>query len=249
MLAAARTLDPLTHPMNARSLTCLAFAASLAFASAEEGTPKIFEGLLTKDKPVRAQIGLIIPPSEIDKYVAKVAAARRKNPAWFEEQEAKVQPGIPLPYHENLGLTKEEYDEHMKLWGQREFKANEEVVIMVRESSDKTWIISGTGTAGTLSTLRYQPSTDSFRSPNGKLERIADIDAPAESALGAWKGKEWRFIEETSLGVTKENIALGQTGDGKYAMVVYRVQELTSAGTRLLDKSMVIRFPIVPKKP
>ena len=76
------------------------------------------------------------------------------------------------------------------------------------------------------------------------------IDRPdADSILGAWKGKEWRFQEETGLGTIKENLALGQTADGKFGMVVYRAQELTSSGTRLLDKSLVIRFPIAAKKP
>ena len=31
--------------------------------------------------------------------------------------------------------------------------------------------------------------------------------------------------------------------DGKHGMIVYRLQELTDAGTILLDRSLVIRFP------
>ena len=44
--------------------------------------------------------------------------------------------------------------------------------------------------------------------------------------------------------LTKDKAVKAQIG-----MVVYRAQELTSAGTRLLDKSLVIRFPIAAKKP
>ena len=55
---------------------------------------------------------------------------------------------------------------------------------------------------------------------------------------------EWRFQEENLLGTTKENIALGHSADGKFGMLVYRAQELTDTGTRLLDKSLVIRFPV-----
>ena len=226
-----------------RLLPCLLLAIGLATSHAEEAAPKVFAGLLKKDQPVKARIGMVLPPSEIDKYVAKVAATARKNPDWFTEYSEKAKPGVPLPYHENLGLTKEEYDDYIKLWNQREFKASEEVMVLLRESSDKTWIITATGSASTLSTLRYQPASDTFRSPNGKLTRLEDIDAPADSVLGAWKGREWRFMEETGLGATKENIALGHTADGKHGMIVYRVQELTDTGTRLLDKSLVIRFP------
>ena len=230
-----------------RSIACLIASASLSLA--QEEMPKIFEGLLIKDKPLIAQVGMVVPPAEIDKYVAKVSASARKNAEWFKEFSAKAKPGVPLPYHENLGLTKEEYDEYLKLWNQREFKATEEVQLLLRESSDKSWTISATGSASTLATLRYHPASDTFRSPNGKLARLEDINAPADSILGAWKGREWRFSEETSLGSTKENIALGSTADGKHGMLVYRVQELTASGTRLLDKSLVIRFQMTAKKP
>jgi hypothetical protein len=42
----------------------------------------------------------------------------------------------------------------------------------------------------------------------------------------------------------KENFAIGKTSDGKYNLLVYRAQELTSSGKRLLDKSLVVRIPI-----
>ncbi|MDX1679523.1 MAG: hypothetical protein R3242_02220 [Akkermansiaceae bacterium] len=233
--------------MFARTLTCLTLAFGLAVGHAAEELPEVFAGILPVDKPVKAQLGTVLPPSDIDKYVAKVAAAARSNPEWFKDYTAKAKPGVPLPYHENLGLTQEEYDDYIKLWGQREFKANEEVMLLLRQSSDDSWIITATGGASTLSTMRYEPATDTFRSPNGELERLEDIDASADSILGAWKGREWRFQEETGLGQTKENIALGQTADGKYSLIVYRAQEMTAAGTKLLDKSLVIRFPALAK--
>lgn len=235
--------------MPIRTLACLLLATTLGSVHAAEKTPKIFQGLLTKDQPIKGKIGMVLPPSEIDKYVAKVAAAARENPEWFEEYNSQATPGVPLPFHEKLGLTKEEYADYIKLWKQREFKASEEVMLLLRESSNDSWIITATGAASTLSTLRYQPASDTFRSPNGKLVRLEDIDAAADSILGAWQGKEWRFEEETSLGKTKENFAVGKAADGKHGLLVYRVQELTAAGTRLLDKSLVIRFPLPAKTP
>ena len=211
--------------------------------------PAFLAELLKKDQPVKAQIGVVMPPAEINKYVAKVEASARENPEWFETYRDKAKPGVPLPYDEKLGLTREEYDEYLKLWKQREFKPTEEVMLLLRQSSGDTWTITSTGKASTLATLRYLPEKDVFRSPNGVLERIEDIDAEADSILGAWSGREWKFAEETTLGKTKVNLALGRYDDGKTGLIVYRVQELTSAGTRLLDKSLVIRFPMAkPEK-
>ena len=126
-------------------------------------------------------------------------------------------------------------------------------MLLLRKSSETSWTLTATGSASMLSTLRYSPEADSFRSPNGELARIKDIDADASSILGAWSGKEWKFEEETGLGKMKENIALGSFDSGDFGLVVYRAQEVATEGERLLDKSLVVRFPLVkaggaPKK-
>lgn len=219
-------------------------AVSLIANLAAAEVPKVFAGLLEPGVPVRGQIGMVVPPQEIDKYVAKVEASARKDPKWFREFSATAKPGVPLPFDERLGLTKEEYADYLALWNKREFKPMEEVMLLLRQSSGGMWTINSTGKASSLSTLRYAEKEDLFRSPNGDLKRIEDIKADPASILGEWTGSEWKFEEETGLGKTKENIALGRFTDNKFGLVVYRAQELSTEGTRLLDKSLVIRFPL-----
>lgn len=221
-------------------LVALSLVASLPAAE----VPKIFSGLFEKDLPVKGQIGMVVPPPEIDKYVAKVEVAARKDPKWFREMSSQSKPGAPLPFDERLGLTKVEYDEYLALWNKREFKPMEEVMLLLRQTAGDTWSITSTGNASTLSTLRYTAKSDTFRSPNGDLARIEDIKADPSSILGEWTGFEWKFEEETGLGKTKENFALGRFADKKFGLIVYRAQELSTEGTRLLDKSLVVRFPL-----
>ena len=221
-------------------LVAVSLIASVSAAEA----PKVFAGLLEPGVAKRGQIGMVVPPQEIDKFVAKVEASARKDPKWFKEFSATAKPGVPLPYDERLGLTKEEYAEYLAFWNKREFKPMEEVTLMLRESAGGGWVITSTGGASTLSTLRYVEKDDLFRSPNGELKRIDDINADPASILGEWTGREWKFEEETSLGKTKENVALGRYADGKHGLIVYRVQELSTEGTRLLDRSLVIRLPL-----
>jgi len=219
-------------------------AVSLIASLAAAEVPKAFSGLFERDIPVKGQIGMVLPPPEIDKYVAKVETAARKDPKWFREFSSQAKPGVPLPYDERLGLTKEEYAEYLILWNKREFKPMEEVMLLLRQSPSGTWSINSTGGASTISTLRYVDKEDLFRSPNGDLKRITDIKTDSTSILGEWAGQEWKFEEETGLGKTKENIAFGRFADNRFGIIVYRVQELSTEGTRLLDKSLVIRFPL-----
>lgn len=221
-------------------IVALSLVASLSAAE----LPKVFAGFFEQDVPKKGAIGVVMPPTEIDKYIAKVETAARKDPKWFREFSSQAKPGAPLPYDERLGLTKPEYDDYLSLWEKRNFKPMEEVMLLLRQSSGGTWSITSTGGASTISTLRHDPKTDSFRSPNGEMKRIADITADSSSVLGAWTGFEWKFEEETGLGKVKENFALGRLAGDKFGIIVYRAQELSTEGTRLLDKSLIIRFPL-----
>lgn len=220
----------------------VAFSLVASLSAAE--VPKVFAGLFEQDVPVKGQIGVVMPPPEIEKYVAKVEASARKDPKWFREFSGQAKSGAPLPYDERLGLTKAEYDEYLVLWEKREFKPMEPVMLLLRQSSGDTWCITSTGAASVLSTLRYNAKTDLFRSPNGEMKRLDDIKADPSSILGAWSGFEWKFEEETGLGKIKENFALGRLADQKYGLIVYRAQELSTEGTRLLDKSLIVRFSL-----
>lgn len=224
-------------------------AIAIASHAVAAEAPSIFSGLLRPDTPVKGQIGMVVPPKEIDKYVAKVEAAARLDVAWFREYTKNSKPGIPLPYHEKLGLTKEEYASYLALWEKREFKSVEEVMLLLRKGAGGSWMITGTAGASAISTLRYDEKSDVFRSPNGEMKRIDDINSDAQSVLGAWSGKEWKFEEESSLGKTKENFAIGRMTGQPYGLLIHRVQELSSEGTRLLDKSLVIRFPLAAAEP
>lgn len=206
--------------------------------------PAVFKGLLAEGQLVKAETVVVVPPPEIDKYVGKVEKAARQDPKWFKEFSKDASPGVPLPFHEKLGLTKEEYQEYLDLWAKREQRAKAQVVVQLKQPKPGEWTINATGEASMLATLRYVSAKDVFESPNGTLKRIEDIDAGAQSILGKWTGKEWRLLEDTTLGVTKENIAVGRSGDGKYGLLVYRVQDVSTQGTRLVDRSVVVRFKL-----
>lgn len=200
--------------------------------------PKLWAPYLTKDKPVMGEVGAIVPPKEINKYIAKVQAAAKEDPEWHREFAKKSKPGLPLPWHEKLGLTKDEYDEYLKFWDQRQFKPVQKVVMRLEENKPGEWLIRISGVGMPVSLLRYYPETDIVKSTNGEMKRIEDIDAGERSILGAWKGKEWRYEEKTNFSWTRENLALGKYNDGKYCLLIYRIQETVSS----YDKSLVIRF-------
>ena len=230
--------------MKIRILVSCALMLLLGPVGAE--VPKAID-YLPEGELVKGATTVVVPPPELDKYVALVEAAAKKNPEWFAEHSKKAAPGVPLPYDPKLGLTEDQYKEYLELWSKREFKSVDPVILQLKKGSDDLWSINAAvpgGGSSPISTLKYDPEKDVFISPNGTLERLEDVDADKNSILGAWTGHEWKFEEETSLGKTKENFAIGKTGDGKFGLLIYRMQEVSSEGTRLYDKSLVVRYPM-----
>jgi hypothetical protein len=80
------------------TLALISLAANLSAAE----IPKIFAGLFQPDTPVKGQIGAVLPPPEIDKYVAKVEASARKDPKWFREFSSKTKPCAKESIHKPL---------------------------------------------------------------------------------------------------------------------------------------------------
>jgi len=224
-----------------RTIAVVSATFFISNAAAQAEVPKVFSPYLKPEQNVKAELVVVLPPTEIQTYINKVKEASKKDPEWFREYSEKSKPGIPLPFDEKLGLTQSEYQKYRELWDKREFKAIQQVGLRLEESDGK-WKIRATGEAARLSLLRYLPEDDIMVSTNGKLGRIEDIDAPAESILGAWKGHEWKFEEETALSKVKENFAIGETADKKFVLIVYRLQDITAEGSVLFDRSMVIRF-------
>lgn len=219
-----------------------AFVAILCSSAWGQEVPALLKSFLKLDQPVRAEAIVVLPPPEIAKYISKVEQAAAKDKKWFAEYSKDTKPGVPLPYHEKLGLTKEEYDEYLALWAKREFKVAQEITLLLRRGSEGRWNIIASGNAGAISSLRYSEKDDNWKSTNGIMTRLDDVNADPMTILGAWTGKEWRFEEETTLSKLKENFAIGITADNKYHLLVYRAQEMTSNGTRLLDKNLVVRI-------
>jgi hypothetical protein len=211
--------------------------------------PAVLGSYLKLDAPARGQVVIVEPPEEISTYVKKVEDSAKADPEWFKAHSKSSKPGIPLPYHEKLGLTREEYDAYIKLWDARKMSPVKDgnVIVRLEQPVDGEWMIRVTGKGARLSLLRYLDKDDVMKSPNGEMNRLPDIDADPRSILGKWTGHEWKFEQEDGLGKTKENFAIGNLTGTKWGLLVYRLQSTSPAGRLLFDRSMVIRFPLPAK--
>ena len=234
---------PRKNPVIAAAFASFFVFLILGEACGQAKAPKPFSSYMEANKSYKGEIVVVLPPKEIQVYIEKVKENAKKDPEWFKAYSAKAKPGVPLPFHEKLGLTTKEYQKYRELWDKREFKALQKVGLRLEPIGDK-WRVLVTGEGARISLLRYDVKKNVVVSPNGELKRIEDINAASDTILGAWKGAEWKFENETGLGKTKENFAIGKATDGKHGLLVYRLQDITSTNRVMHDRSMVIRFEL-----
>jgi hypothetical protein len=213
-----------------------------------EDPPKVFGDYLKVGVATRGEIVGVIPPKEMQKYIDIIHESAKAAPEWFEEFSKKNKPGLPLPFHEKMGLTKEDHAEYLLLWEKREMKPipNGAVTLRLESPKEGEWVVRVDGLGSSVSLLRYDAKKDVINSPNGAMLRLVDVDAKKESLLGAWTGHEWKFDEEDLVRI-KENFAIGKMGNGKLGLILYRLQEISTEGVLEYDRRMLIRFPLAVK--
>ncbi len=229
--------------MKTFSLCIVFFLAAFSNSFSEDAPQKL--SILPVGETIRGEVVIVTPPQEINKYLAQVEAAAKADPEWFKEYTKDAEPGVPISFHEKLGLSKEEYEAYMKLWDAREYQKVEDVIVQLDQPKEGQWSIRVSGSGTPISLMRYKGG--SFHSPNGELVALEDIDSDERSILGAWKGHEWRYQEDTALGKVKENLAIGKMKTRNFGLLIYRLQEVTASGRPIIDRSVVIRFPLMKK--
>ena len=234
--------------MKASLAALLLLAAPLpAFAQAKKTAPNLLAAYLVPGEITKAELVVVeVPTKELEPYMTKLQAAAEKDPEWYKEYSKALKPGLPFPYHEKMGLTKEEHAAYLKLWDQRAFKVLAPVEIRLIDAGNGQWRIQAVGPISFFSTLKYSPAKDTLASPNGTLARLPDVKADPLSLLGAWTGHEWSFHQKDDFSTIKENFSIGTLPDKKHAILIYRFQELTSLG-RPFQKGALVRFPLKKK--
>lgn len=222
----------------------LALTTLLTLTLTAFSAPKVLTQYFPVNKFVKGSEGMVFPPEEIQKYVKIVEKAALADTEWFKTYSAQFSLGIPLPYHEKMGLSQSEYNEYMKLWNEREFVERQPMALKLEKAADGDWMIRTTGPGYAISTLRFNEEKNEFSSPNGKFKQVEDIHAVPLELLGAWTGQEWVHESETTISKTTENIAIGRINNENLGYLIYRIVESSSAGRVLYDNSLLIKFPI-----
>lgn len=131
----------------------------------------------------------------------KLQQSLAANPGWFESymKETAPKPGQPLPYHQKMGITKEEYATFLEANKSMGLKKLSDAVVRFEQAQGKvTMHIEGVTLPA--DTFEFSADGQSMKCSLGSTGAPQTIDQTNESApTGAWKGIQWSISEGVAM--------------------------------------------------
>jgi hypothetical protein len=210
------------------SLASLALALGISMlvpaSTGAEMTAMQIVALIPEDQTV-CEVMIPQTPARLDELTEAIRAATRENPAWWNDYRTNAPEGEPLPYHENLGVTEEEYEEFLSLLGTKTLVKRGEVSLSVTSKDNSIYALNCTDTLATIQGVVIDLDKDRVETPFGTAEEKIYIEAsPQQKLTGPWSGVEWKLVEiedEKATGRVVQ-LALGKLEESGRGILYYK---------------------------
>lgn len=145
----------------------------------------------------------------LNKLSKKLNASLKKNYDWYVEQVAKIPEGETLPYHENLGLTPEEYREFLSLADNITMVSTGRISTIISQVKDHNAISIRFPATGLVNTdgpfsVTLRDSTAYYNEIQLSYAGIITVDDDNNGLRSKWAGHS--FIYEMPKGLSLEDL-------------------------------------------
>lgn len=158
-------------------------------------------------------------------------AAIAANPEWWQEFIGKAEPGKPLPYDKNLGVTEAEYAEYLKLCETPELAQTDTLDFRAIELEENVFVLS-VRTERSLSGLIVDLTRNQATGKTGICADTFRVDVK-DGPLGAWSGYQWG--RESENPPSYEKIALGKAAESGDSIFYYKMGVMRDGGASRQD--------------
>jgi hypothetical protein len=205
-------------------VACILFAEAASIAAP-------FDELLPKSG-TQGRVMTVAVPERLKELTAQMMESLKKNQEWFLKASKEAPVGAPIPYDERLGISRDEYDEYLKLIKHGSLAEVGAFKLEVLENPDGSRSLDAGASLPPLRGIKFNSNGEVIETPFGTLKgpRERTVDGKG-GALGPWKGLVYELAEGTAE-------SLAQTGMGK--SISLTIGRQTETGRRfLIYKAMV----------
>lgn len=220
--------------MGALLLTCAGLLASCSSEPAKTTEENI--GMpLPEQGTTKATYVVVERDPRLDDYTRRMVEAREKNREWYAEYNRERQPPdyAPPPYHENFGVSREEY-EHFSV-PMNQFREVSRQEISIHRSSRKGKVtIKFKGKDLLISKLVVDPKAVTVETHKDVLPKRSDVDLETATVPpGRHKGVLFNTARATIIAEKRrESVVIGELKDEASGIIRYALKSQTEGNKR-----------------
>ncbi len=174
-------------------------------------------------------------PDDATAIMAKFSQAVSAKPEWIQAYVAsqRLKPGEPLPYHENMGVTEQEYARLIEAKAETKLRPVSDCNLMVKSNADGSLSVSGTKGAAVLNGLTIDSETMTIRYKDLSSDGCKVV-IPKKSALVSINGLDWnteKFAPPSTLTVL--SLTVGRYSHTTNGFLEFRATKAVGRGASM----------------
>jgi hypothetical protein len=184
------------------------------------------------------------PPEEFSRLQSAFTESIEKNQRWFLEYAKANAAGGPLPYHENFGITKAEYERFLKLMIELKLVPIAKGRLRFSRKSDDQILIEGVDGLHEFNETVIDFKQEHVATRWGTVPLDRPTHAGEGSALGRWDG----FSGDLTTGVPEDgtasrvSIKIGRQVATSLSVFCLSVRVVEN-GEKTVNVESMVRFP------
>ncbi|MFD3449369.1 hypothetical protein ACFDTO_32855 [Microbacteriaceae bacterium 4G12] len=174
---------------------------------------------------------------KIENIAKKTQESLQKNYTWYLEYLKTVKPGERMPYHENMGITPEEYElflsanQYMRLIKKQEGK------IHFKKITDNVYEIQTSSQIKFLNNVQIDFASNTLKTEFGTLNYDDKIHASNDQKVtGRWNAEQWKLTNDSFI----VKYAIGQLEGSNITIIYVTAKGLLDGKT--INQEQIIEF-------
>lgn len=223
--------------------------------SAEPFPLEQIRGLLPKDGDL-VDVMALVAPERCQELSVKFKAGVSLHPEWWLDYVKRGEPGQPLAYHPNFGMTEAEYEEMSQCVTEMRLEKISEARLGVKPDGQDRYVLDGGDKLPSLSGVVIDLQAQVVETPFGVCKTWSRIEATlSQRVTGPWEGYQWTAEEGVSdlqqakgvddvmsADVFFAKFSLGRFQNEARGLLRYKVTRLHSGEKE--DKEFILRYAI-----
>ncbi|PEX89990.1 hypothetical protein [Bacillus cereus] len=174
---------------------------------------------------------------KLEKIGNKMSASITNNLDWYlKYAEEEIIPKKTFPYHQNLGITKEEYDFMIDEMNNAKYVNTKDGKLLFKKKGDEIQILSDENLK-LIKNIRIDTEKNIIKTPFGECEYEGEIEASDEQkATGPWSGKRWTLKSDGLL----YHFSLGKLKDINKSIIFISIKGIYK--DRIINAEEAVEF-------